>query len=329
MDTIFEIGGQDSKFISIENGVVVDFAMNEACAAGTGSFLEEQAEKLGVNIKGEFAKLALHSASPTRLGERCTVFMERDVTGWLHKGETVPLDSPPAVRAPVTAFIDGSPVEVSRATLAPGYVGYYLVELQIPAIVNRGTSELRIVVNGEESPGAVVSGVGPGGSVAESRGCCVGGAANRYNPISPLRHSANTMKVEIEGVTLHLAHPDELPVRWVGQEELMRQLLAAWMVVTDADIPMSPRLIGKPGVGKTTLAYAAAKPHGPGRLHHAGDARYAPRRSAGDAGDRRRRTAALCRFAAGERHDPRRHRHSRRRQPHERKELGQPRAAAR
>src|SRR5437764_12047269 len=90
VDTIFEIGGQDSKFMSIERGVVVDFAMNEACAAGTGSFLEEQAEKLGISIKGEFAKLALSSESPTRLGERCTVFMERDVTGWLHKGETVP-----------------------------------------------------------------------------------------------------------------------------------------------------------------------------------------------------------------------------------------------
>jgi len=90
VDTIFEIGGQDSKFISIENGVVVDFAMNEACAAGTGSFLEEQAEKLGISIKGEFARLALSAESPTRLGERCTVFMERDVTGWLHKGETVP-----------------------------------------------------------------------------------------------------------------------------------------------------------------------------------------------------------------------------------------------
>lgn len=90
VDTIFEIGGQDSKFISIENGVVVDFAMNEACAAGTGSFLEEQAEKLGISIKGEFAKLALSSPNPTRLGERCTVFMERDVTGWLHKGETIP-----------------------------------------------------------------------------------------------------------------------------------------------------------------------------------------------------------------------------------------------
>ena len=90
VDTIFEIGGQDSKFISIENGVVVDFAMNEACAAGTGSFLEEQAEKLGISIKGEFARLALSAQNPTRLGERCTVFMERDVTGWMHKGETVP-----------------------------------------------------------------------------------------------------------------------------------------------------------------------------------------------------------------------------------------------
>ena len=67
------------------------------------------------------------------------------------------------------------------------------------------------------------------------------------------------MRVELDGVTLHLAHPDDLPVRWVGQEELMRQLLAAWMVVTEADVPMNPRLIGKPGVGKTTLAYAAAR----------------------------------------------------------------------
>ncbi len=67
------------------------------------------------------------------------------------------------------------------------------------------------------------------------------------------------MKVDLEGVTLHLAHPDELPVRWVGQDELMRQLLAAWLVVNDQDLPMNPRLLGKPGVGKTTLAYAAAK----------------------------------------------------------------------
>src|SRR6476620_10500901 len=65
--------------------------------------------------------------------------------------------------------------------------------------------------------------------------------------------------VQIEGVTLHLAHPDELTIRWVGQEEVMRQLLAAWMVVDAQDTPMNPRLLGKPGVGKTTLAYAAGK----------------------------------------------------------------------
>jgi MoxR-like ATPase len=67
------------------------------------------------------------------------------------------------------------------------------------------------------------------------------------------------MIAEIEGVKLHLAHPDELNVQWVGQEEVMRQLLAAWMVVDEHDLPMNPRLLGKPGVGKTTLAYAAGK----------------------------------------------------------------------
>lgn len=67
------------------------------------------------------------------------------------------------------------------------------------------------------------------------------------------------MVVEIEGVALHLAHADELNVTWVGQEEVMRQLLAAWLVVTPEDLPMNPRLLGKPGVGKTTMAYAAAK----------------------------------------------------------------------
>ena len=86
VDTIFEIGGQDAKFISLEDGIVVDFAMNEACAAGTGSFLEERAQELGVRIEGEFAELALSSPAPVRLGERCTVFMERDVNGCLRRG---------------------------------------------------------------------------------------------------------------------------------------------------------------------------------------------------------------------------------------------------
>jgi predicted CoA-substrate-specific enzyme activase len=86
VDTIFEIGGQDSKFIGLENGVVTDFAMNDACAAGTGSFLEEQAERLGIRIKGEFAGLALSSRAPVRMGERCTVFMEQDLNNYLYRG---------------------------------------------------------------------------------------------------------------------------------------------------------------------------------------------------------------------------------------------------
>ena len=79
VDTIFEIGGQDSKYISIENGVVVDFEMNKVCAAGTGSFLEEQADKLDITIVDQFAEMAFMSEKPVRLGDRCTVFMESDL----------------------------------------------------------------------------------------------------------------------------------------------------------------------------------------------------------------------------------------------------------
>jgi predicted CoA-substrate-specific enzyme activase len=86
VDTIFEIGGQDSKYISIDNGVVVDFEMNKVCAAGTGSFLEEQAEKLKINIIDEFGKMALSAQQPAGLGDRCTVFMESDLNSFQQKG---------------------------------------------------------------------------------------------------------------------------------------------------------------------------------------------------------------------------------------------------
>src|SRR5512146_2544501 len=65
--------------------------------------------------------------------------------------------------------------------------------------------------------------------------------------------------ITLDGITLSLASPVELPLKWVGQEELLRQLLAAWLVIDERDIPFNPRLVGKPGVGKTTLAYAAAR----------------------------------------------------------------------
>ncbi|MDM7925893.1 MAG: acyl-CoA dehydratase activase [bacterium] len=86
VDTIFEIGGQDSKFISLRDGTVTDFCLNEACAAGTGSFLEEQARQIGVAIKDEFAALALASRHPLRIGERCTVFMAKEIVPYLQKG---------------------------------------------------------------------------------------------------------------------------------------------------------------------------------------------------------------------------------------------------
>ncbi len=79
VDTIFEIGGQDSKYISLRDGAVVDFEMNKVCAAGTGSFLEEQAQKLNFNIVNEFGEKALRAPSPANLGERCTVFIESDL----------------------------------------------------------------------------------------------------------------------------------------------------------------------------------------------------------------------------------------------------------
>ena len=79
VDTVFEIGGQDSKYISIKDGEVCDFMMNKICAAGTGSFVEEQAARMNIPI-GEFGPLALTSDNPSELGERCTVFIETAIT---------------------------------------------------------------------------------------------------------------------------------------------------------------------------------------------------------------------------------------------------------
>lgn len=76
--TIFEIGGQDSKIILVQNGMVVDFAMNTVCAAGTGSFLDHQAERLGIPIQ-DFGDLALSTKKDVRIAGRCTVFAESDM----------------------------------------------------------------------------------------------------------------------------------------------------------------------------------------------------------------------------------------------------------
>ena len=87
--TIFEIGGQDSKLIIIKNGIPVDFAMNTVCAAGTGSFLDHQAIRLGIRIE-EFGKLALQAKRDVRIAGRCTVFAESDMISKQQYGFTKP-----------------------------------------------------------------------------------------------------------------------------------------------------------------------------------------------------------------------------------------------
>lgn len=81
--TILEIGGQDSKIILIEDGIVTDYAMNTLCAAGTGSFLSSQAKRLGIEVE-DFGDLALTSNNPTPIAARCTVFAESDL---VHKAQ--------------------------------------------------------------------------------------------------------------------------------------------------------------------------------------------------------------------------------------------------
>ncbi|MCG8499330.1 MAG: acyl-CoA dehydratase activase [Firmicutes bacterium] len=88
VDTIFEIGGQDSKYISLEDGIVKDFQMNKICAAGTGSFIEEQAKKFNIPIK-DFGNIALGSDNPIHLGERCTVFIETSIAANLAGGANI------------------------------------------------------------------------------------------------------------------------------------------------------------------------------------------------------------------------------------------------
>lgn len=79
--TIIEIGGQDSKIIILRNGIVSDFAMNTVCAAGTGSFIDRQAERLDIPIE-EFGDYALKSNTSVRIAGRCAVFAESDM---IHK----------------------------------------------------------------------------------------------------------------------------------------------------------------------------------------------------------------------------------------------------
>lgn len=124
VQTVLEIGGQDSKIIIIREGVVVDFAMNTVCAAGTGSFLDQQASRLGIPIE-EFGHYAHKSVSPVKIAGRCTVFAESDM---VHKQQL------------------GHPVEDIVAGLCEALVRNYLSnvakgkELQPPFVFQGGVA---------------------------------------------------------------------------------------------------------------------------------------------------------------------------------------------
>src|SRR3970040_748707 len=79
VDTIFEIGGQDSKYIHLRNGVPIDYAMNNACSAGTGSFLEESARSdLGIAVT-DISAVALGAPSPAHFKATCAAFINSDI----------------------------------------------------------------------------------------------------------------------------------------------------------------------------------------------------------------------------------------------------------
>ena len=132
VDTVFEIGGQDSKYISIQNGEVVDFQMNKICAAGTGSFVEEQAVRMGIPL-AEFGPLALSSEHPASLGERCTVFIE-------------------------TAIASASAEGISRADIAAGLC-HSIVQNYLHKVVGSKPVGQHIVLQGgvDYNPGIVAA----------------------------------------------------------------------------------------------------------------------------------------------------------------------------
>ena len=86
VDTLFEIGGQDAKYTHITAGVASDYAMNEACSAGTGSFLEESAqETLGVGVQ-DIADIALRGKRPPNFNDQCAAFIASDIKNAIHEG---------------------------------------------------------------------------------------------------------------------------------------------------------------------------------------------------------------------------------------------------
>lgn len=116
--TIFEIGGQDSKIIILQDGMVTDFAMNTVCAAGTGSFLDHQAERLGIPIE-DFGDMALSAERDVRIAGRCTVFAESDMIAKQQYG----FSKAEIIKGLCTALVRNYINNLSRGkTLKPPYI---------------------------------------------------------------------------------------------------------------------------------------------------------------------------------------------------------------
>ncbi len=89
IDTIFEIGGQDAKYVYLQNRVPIDYAMNEACSAGTGSFLEESAQgDLNIPEASLIGEIAMRASEPLKFGEHCSAFINSDIRNAIHQGAT-------------------------------------------------------------------------------------------------------------------------------------------------------------------------------------------------------------------------------------------------
>jgi len=90
VDTVVDLGGQDAKFTKLEDGRVIDSCMNTVCSAGTGSFLAEQVELLGISDVRELGRIALESPRAVDLGEHCAVFISEQIDEARRKGANLP-----------------------------------------------------------------------------------------------------------------------------------------------------------------------------------------------------------------------------------------------